>query len=66
MLRDSGLSIASQLLSIVQQEIEFPMMACHIPDGSDNLQKRRQRGSIRNKNDDGTRIRIKKKKVKTF
>ena len=41
MFRDDGLSIASQLLGIVQLEMEFPMLARHVPDGGDNLQKRR-------------------------
>ena len=39
MLGDGGLSIASQLLGVIQSEINFPMLACHIPDGSDNQQK---------------------------
>ena len=63
MLRDTGLSTASQLLSIVQLEIEFPMLAGHILNGSDSLQKRRQRGSVKN-NDDDTRIHFQKKKTK--
>ena len=65
MLGDSGLSIVSQLLSIVQPKIEFLMMACHILDGSDNLQKRRQGGSIRKKKMTTQEFAL-KKKVKTF
>ena len=59
MFGDDGLSIAPQLLSIVQLEIKFPMLTHHISDGSDNLQKRRQRGSV--KKSDGTRIRVQTK-----
>ena len=49
MLGDDRLSIASQLLGIVQPEIKFPMLVHHIPDGNDNLQKMGQRGSIKKK-----------------
>ena len=41
MLGEGGPSIASQLLNIVQLEMEFPMLARHLPDGGDGLQKMR-------------------------
>ena len=62
MLGGSGPSIASQLLGIIQPKMKFPMLARHIPDGSDNLQKRRQRESVKKNVDDiRTCVQTKKK-----
>ena len=50
MLIDSRLSIKPQLLGVIQPVVKLPMLPCHIPNGGDDLPRKKKKESEENHN----------------